>query len=121
MDEDSLGKLRPEIYDYIVADLGTDLSFQKGCLKEGAAKGVLIGSGAPWKRQRFCRTAEGIKREYPEIEWRGLLSMGDKKEAVWLSKELDFPVGFLGWQPLYEPLTDTGEELFLSLIRGGKN
>lgn len=106
-------------YDYIVVDAGTNLSFFKAGIPEGA-KGVLVGNGAPWKRERFCQAVKGIQALLPEMEWSGLLSLGDKKEAKKLSAELEFPVSVLGWQPLYEPLSETSEDLFLSLIRGGK-
>lgn len=106
-------------YDYIVVDAGTNLGFFRAGIPEGA-KGVLVGNGAPWKRERFCQAVKGIQTLYPEMEWRGLLSLGDKREALKLSDQLKFPVNALGWQPLYEPLSDTGEDLFLSLLRGGR-
>lgn len=121
--EKKLEDLRLEAYDYVVADLGTDLGSDFGAWRAGlsdAAIGILIGNGAPWKRERFCQAARGIRNTSPSLEWVGLLSLGEKKEALRLSGQLELFVGALGWQPLYEPLSMGGEELFLSLLQGGK-
>ncbi len=110
--------LRLENYDYIVADLGTNVTGEiHGASLE--VRGLFIGSGAFWKKKHFCQTAKTLKALRPEVPWHGLLSLGSKEEALSLSQKLSLPVKALGWQPLNEPLTPCGEDLFCSILQGG--
>lgn len=118
--ERTLGELKLQAYDYIIADLGTDLSFRRIGQDKGML-GVLVGNGASWRRERFCQAVKGLKKARTEMGWTGLLSLGDRQEALQLSGQLKFQVEALGWQPLYKPLSEQCEELFLSLIRGGRS
>ena len=105
-----------EGYDYVVADLGTDIRFwQKGLSNQ--AIGILIGNGAPWRQERFFRAVQGVKSQRTEFTWRGLLSLGSEKEAKSLTRKLGIPIYALGWQPLYKSLSEANEVLFLSLIQ----
>lgn len=113
------GEFCPEGYDYVIADAGTNLSFwQKQ--PPARARAVLVGNGAPWREERFCQAVKGVRRLFPELGWQGVLSLGSEKEACRLAGHLGFPVMALGWQPLYEPLTAVCEEVFLSLVQGGR-
>lgn len=114
-----LEELCLENYDYIIADMGTDLNFWKKGLPQ-EARAVLVGSGAPWRQGRFCQAVKGVRQMAPELAWQGVLSLSSQKEARRLTEYLETPVAVLGWQPLHEPLTAACEKVFLSLIQGGR-
>lgn len=117
--ERSLEEFGLENYDYIITDMGTDLNFwQKGLPQEATV--VLVGSGAPWRQERFCQAVKGVRRMAPELAWQGMLSLSSKKEACRVTEYIGAPIAVLGWQPLYEPLTEDCEKVFLSLLQGGR-